>query len=159
MPTQLPVVANDRWQALDFDVSTAPQTDRLLYTAHLASPFDAAAAQCGLLVDEWHEVVPATELVSGLAVHVERPRSQPPQAMLLAVPPVVRGTWQWSDLVATVLETLDAAKSRSVEPAQIDATGYAQILPATLIATTLYQVTIATNLGINNDVYARLEKA
>jgi len=66
---------------------------------------------------------------------------------------VLTGHWRWDDLVATLNETLDAAKTRGVEPAQVDASNYAQLLPATLMAVTLYQITIATNLAINNGVY------
>jgi hypothetical protein len=76
--------------------------------------------------------------------------------MLLAVPPALTGSWSWDDLVATLLETLQAAKSRAVEPAQIDASSYAQFLPTTLMAVTLYQITIATNLALNNRIYERI---
>ena len=152
-PVQLPYVAGDRWAALEFDTTAASPNNRLLYTAHHAVPFDATLPQCGLLVDDWPEVVPAKDVLSGVAFHFERPSSQPPQAMILAVPPVLRGRWNWDDLVATLDETLDAAKARAVEPAQIDTTPYAQMLPATLMAVTLYQITIATNLTLNNRIY------
>jgi hypothetical protein len=78
--------------------------------------------------------------------------------MLLAVPPVLTGNWRWDDLVATLNETLDGAKSRGVDPAQVDQSSYAQLLPATLMAVTLYQITIATNLAINNRIYDRIEE-
>jgi hypothetical protein len=73
--------------------------------------------------------------------------------MLLAVPPALTGRWRWDDVVATLHETLDGAKMRGVEPSQVDASSYAQFLPATLMAVTLYQITIATNLALNNNVY------
>jgi hypothetical protein len=155
-PLQLPRVADDRWMALEFDASTATG-DHLLYTAHFAVPFDRGTDQCGLLLDEWPELVPAADLVSGVTFNFDAPSSQPPQAMLLAVSPELTGSWSWDDLVATLVDTLDAARTRAVEPAQIDATAYAQFLPATLMAVTLYQITIATNLLINNDVYAQIE--
>jgi hypothetical protein len=150
---QLPFVANDRWTALEFDPSVAGPNSRLVYTAHFAHPFDPTGDQCGLLLDEWPELVPGTEVVSGVAFNFDRPNSQPPQVMLLALPSVLKGTWGWDDLVATLIETLEGAKARGVEPAQIDASGYAQFLPATLMAVTLYQVTIATNLALNNHIY------
>ena len=151
-PVQLPRQPNDRWTALEFDTSTA-SGDRLLYTTHFATAFDRTADQCGLLLDEWPETVPGTDIVSGLTFHFDRPGSQPPQAMLLAVPPALTGSWQWDDLVATLNETLEAAKSRAVEPAQVDGSSYAQLLPATLMAVTLYMITIATNLAENNRIY------
>lgn len=152
-PVQLPFTAGDRWVALEFDPSAAGPNNRLLYTAHLAVPFDRTADQCGLLLDEWPEVVPDSDVVSGVTFHFDRPASQPPQAMLLATPSVLIGTWQWDDLVAALQETLDGSKSRGVEPGQIDGSAYAQFLPATLMAVTLYQIHIATNLAMNNRIY------
>jgi hypothetical protein len=149
-PLQLPYRAGDRWLALEFPPDYAFDDDRLLYTAHFASPFDKGAAQCGLLLDEWTEVIPAKEEVTGVSFNFDRPNCEPPQVMLLAVPPALTGSWRWDDLVAMLHETLDAAKKRAVEPAQVDRTSYAQFLPATLMAVTLYQITIATNLAFNN---------
>jgi hypothetical protein len=151
-PVQLPRRADDRWMALEFDTSVA-STDRLLYTGHFATSFDRTADQCGLLLDEWPELVPGTDAVSGVTFHFDRPSSQPPQVMLLAVPPVLTGSWRWDDLIATLNETLDGARARGVEPAQVDASSYAQLLPATLMAVTLYQITIATNLAQNIGIY------
>ncbi len=152
-PVQLPFTPNDRWLALEFDPTKTTANTRLLYTAHFATAFNRAAAQCGLMLDEWPEVVPGTDVVSGVTFHFDRPSSQPPQAMLLAVPAVVSGRWQWDDLITTLVETLEAAKARAVEPAQIDASSHAQFLPATLMAVTLYQITIGTNLAMNNRIY------
>jgi hypothetical protein len=150
---QLPFVSGDRWLGLEFDPASAGSANRLLYTAHFATPFDPSAVQCGLLLDEWPELVPATDVTSGVTFHFDRPSSQPPQVMLLAVPATLTGRWTWDGLVATITETLDAAKTRGVEPAHVDASSYAQFLPATLMAVTLYQIHIATNLGLNNRIY------
>jgi hypothetical protein len=152
-PLQLPFTANDRWTALEFDTATATSNNRLLYTAHFATAFNHSAQQSGLLLDEWPELVPAADMTSGVTFHFDRPSSQPPQVLLLAVPPALTGRWRWDDLVATLNETLDGAKMRGVEPSQVDASNYAQFLPATLMAVTLYQITIATNLALNNNVY------
>jgi hypothetical protein len=76
--------------------------------------------------------------------------------MLLAVPPVIRGRWQWDDLVAMLHEVLDGARERAVEPAHVDASAYSQLLPATMMATTLYWITIATNLAMNVGVYRQI---
>lgn len=156
VPVQLPYVSGDRWTALEFDTANASTNDRLLYTAHFAAPFQPAGDQCGLLIDEWPEVVPVTDMVSGLTFHFDRPNSQPPQTILLAVPPVLRGNWNWNDLVAMLNQTLDDAKKRGVEPAQIDASNEAQFLPATIMAVTLYQITIATNLALNMNIYDQI---
>ena len=47
--------------------------------------------QCGLVLDEWTESVPAKQATTGVAFHFNRPNATAPQALLLAVPPVVRG--------------------------------------------------------------------
>jgi len=152
-PVQLPFVANDRWTALEFNTANATSNSRLLYTAHFIKPFAPAGDQCGLLIDEWPELVPGPDVMSGVTFHFDRPNSQPPQTMLLAVPPVRRGSWSWDDLVAMLNDVYVDAQKRGVEPSQIDASSYAQFLPATLMAVTLYQITIATNLALNNRVY------
>jgi hypothetical protein len=163
-PIQLPYKVEDHWLALQFPYDPDPTTkkdpaknyqfdgDRLLYTAHYAVPFNRSQRQCGLLLDEWTEVIPSDNETTGITFHYDRPNSEPPQTMLLVTPPEFTGGWQWQDLVDTLNETLDMAKKRAVEPSQIDATPYARLLPSTIMATTLYQISIAANLSINNEL-------
>jgi hypothetical protein len=151
-PIQLPFQADDRWLALEFPPAAAPTSERLLYTAHYAAPFDKTAAHCGLLLDEWSEVIPARDATTGIAFHYDRPNSEAPQAMLLVTPTEFRGAWQWSDLVDALNETLNLAKRRAVEPAQVDQLAYARFLPATIMAVTVSQLTISANLALNNNV-------
>jgi hypothetical protein len=70
--------------------------------------------------------------------------------MLLVVPPARTGSWQVDDLVAAVTETFDLARTRLVEPAQLDGTGYAQLLPATVLSATRQPITISTDLAVAN---------
>jgi hypothetical protein len=149
---QLPFQANDRWLAMEFASGAAITEDRLLLTAHyMPGPLlDTTALYCGLLFDEWTEVIPADRETTGIAVNVDRPDSEPPQAMLLVVPPVRTGAWNVDDLVAAVNETFDLAKTRVVEPGHLDDTGYAQLLPATLISATQQPITISTDLATAN---------
>jgi hypothetical protein len=156
VPLQLPFEDGDRWLALEFGADAAPTQSRLLYTAHFAAPFDPSVAQCGILVDEWSEVVPARDVMTGLTFHFDRPGSHPPQTMILALPSALTGQWTWDDLMGSLTETFRAARARAVEPSQVDGSDYAQLLPATLMAVTLYQITIATNLAVNNAIYDRL---
>jgi hypothetical protein len=157
-PLQLPYEPSDSWLALEFPPAYQMETEKLLYTAHFARPFDKAALQAGILVDEWTDVIPGKDEVTGLAFHYDQPNTEPPQAMLLLVPPKLEGAWKWDDIVGGVRETFDMARKRAVEPAQIDNSPYAQFLPSTLMAVTLYPVTIATNLAISNNVYEDLAK-
>ncbi|MDZ4701898.1 MAG: hypothetical protein SH809_19460 [Rhodothermales bacterium] len=152
-PLQLPYRADDRWVALPFPDDYDFVGDRLLYTAHFSVDFDRNAAQCGLLVDEWTEVVPAKEETTGLTFHYDRPNSEPPQTILLALSPAFNGGWTWNDLVDSIRETMDEARLRAVEPAQVDESAYAAFLPAAIMASTRHPITIMLNLAMNNQLF------
>jgi hypothetical protein len=157
-PIQLPFKAGERWVAMPFPDTQAMDGERLLYTAHYTTPFDRTQRQCGLLVDEWTEVIPAREETTGVAFHYDRPNAEPPQVMLLVTPTSER-VWEWQDLVDALNETLDMAKKRAVEPVHVDDTPYARFLPATVMATTLYQISIGANLALNNNFQAVIAEA
>jgi hypothetical protein len=151
VPIQLPYRPNDHWLGMEFAVGAAITEDKLLFTAVYATdPPLPAVSRCGLVFDEWTEVVPADRETTGIAVNVDRPDSEPPQAMLLVTPPAKTGTWLFDDLVAAVNETFDLAKTRAVEPAHLDDTAYAQLLPATVMSATRQPITISTDLSIAN---------
>jgi hypothetical protein len=157
---QMPFAPDDRWLGLEFPSTLKLDHDRLLYTAHLATgTFDKTAAQCGLLLDEWTEIIPTAEVDTGLTFHHDRPNCEAPQSWLLVTPPEFRGAWQWSDLVEALNETLDFAKRRAIEPRQLDRTPYAPFLPATIMAAQVAQLTIAANLALNNQVAQFIAKA
>jgi hypothetical protein len=155
---QLPFIAGDRWLGLEFPPDQKLDQDRLLYTAHLASPFDKTVRQCGMLLDEWTETIPAADVDTGITFHHDRPNTEPPQVMLLVTPPEFLGSWRWDDLVDALHETLDFAKRRAVEPLHIDRTAYAPFLPATIMASQASQLTIAANLALNNRVAEALRQ-
>ncbi|MFJ9460721.1 hypothetical protein ACIRST_37325 [Kitasatospora sp. NPDC101447] len=151
VPIQLPYRPDDHWLAMEFKPGTAITEDKVLFTAHYASdPLIPPPTQVGLLLDEWTEVIPAERETTGIALHYDGPDSEPPQAMLLVVPPVRTGTWNTDDLIAAIGETLDLAKSRGVEPEHLDGTAYAQLLPATVMSATRQPITISTDLAIAN---------
>ncbi|WP_433936892.1 hypothetical protein AB3662_19735 [Sorangium cellulosum] len=156
VPLQLPYRSDDRWLGLEAPDSVAIDGDRLLYTAHYAAPFEKGAPQCGLLLDEWTEVIPTREETVGLTFHYDRPSCEAPQCLLLVAPPELTGAWRFDDLAAAVRETFDLAKKRAVEPTHIDATAYAQFAPATVMAAALHPITIATTIAVNNGVLAAL---
>jgi hypothetical protein len=158
LPMQLPFTPGERWFALEFPPGQALDKDHLLYTAHFASPFNKAVRQCGLLLDEWSELIPGSSADTGITFHFDRPNCEAPQSMLLVTPTDFRGAWQWNDLVDALNETLDFAKRRAIEPKHIDATPYAPFLPATITATQVFQLTIAANLALNNKVAALVRR-
>jgi hypothetical protein len=150
VPLQLPHVAGASWLALRFPEDEAIACEHLLYTAHLAVAPQQGERVCGLLLDEWTEVLPGDEAVTGIALHHDRPNAEAPQALLLVTPAAWDGTWHAEDLVGALDETLDLAKARAVEPVHVDATPYARFLPATVMAATLRGMTIGAVLAANN---------
>lgn len=152
-PIQLPYHETDRWLAMPYPADYDMDGDRLLYTAHYAVPFNPNANQCGLLLDEWTEVIPTPEETTGITFNYDRPNAEPPQTLLLVTSPHLEGAWQWNDLVDAIRETLEEARLRAVEPTQVDDTPYARFLPATISAVTLHPITIMLNLALNNTVY------
>ncbi|MFB7288716.1 hypothetical protein [Actinacidiphila glaucinigra] len=151
-PSQFPHVS-EPWLALDWPPGTTLTADRLLYTAHYPAAFDKRAAQAGLLLDEWVEVVPGDTATTGIVFHHDSPNSEPPQAMLLVVPPDATAGWHWDDLVAALNDTLDLARQRALEPADIAQTAYATFLPATVSEATVRGLGISANLAVNNGLY------
>ena len=142
-PFQLPYREDDTWVALAYPESYVIDRDRLLYTAYREG-FDPDEPQCGLLVDEWTEVVPATAETTGMVFHYDQPNCEPPQTLLLAMPSEFTGTWAWPDLVRCLHEALDLARLRAVEPDVIERSplGYGRLLPMTVATVTRMPVTM-----------------
>lgn len=163
-PLQFPFKENDRWLALKFVMDQNEEGydadiekpfedlrgDALLYTVHLAKPYDKTDFICGIVIDEWTEVIPSKEETTGITFHYDQPNSEPPQTMLLVVPPFINGKWEWNDIVDALEETWEMARKRAVEPSMVDSSKLGQFLPATMMAITSHWITIATNLAINN---------
>jgi hypothetical protein len=129
-PLQLPVRSGDAWIATPYgDKLASGEVVSIVLTVPIPT---IAAPLCGLLIDEWTEVVPVEQETTGIAFHFNRPNAMPPQVMLLAISPQITGAWQWDDLMATLAETLERARSRAVEPEHLAKTEYFQLLPANL---------------------------
>ena len=159
LPIQLPPEPMAPWVAMQFPSTYKLDSDRLLFTAQYSAPFDKTAHQCGLLLDEWTEALPAATRDTGITFNFRRPDNEPPQAILLLTPATATGTWQWDDITGALLETLDLAKKRAVEPTQLDDTPYAPLLPATTMAVTLYAISIGTSLAAANNALSKLDAA
>lgn len=157
-PVQFPYSANAPWMALEFppEAKDTLAQELLLYTAHYSQELDTLLPQCGLLLDEWTEVIPAETETTGLAFQFDKPNAEPPQSILLATPPQFTGAWSWADLVQTLHDTLDMARLRAVEPQQLDQSPLSVFLPATILATTWRPVTIAADLSVVNNNASRI---
>jgi hypothetical protein len=72
----------------------------------------------GLMVDQWDEIVPSSEVTTGVSFHYDAPDAQAPSALLLAVPAQVRKGLAWTpeQLRDIVRDTADLARIRLVDP-------------------------------------------
>ncbi|HKS29813.1 MAG TPA: hypothetical protein VJS44_18465 [Pyrinomonadaceae bacterium] len=159
-PIQLPHRPDAGWIGVHFKVQEKRE-DMLSIVMH-QPPVDLTSLQCGLLIDEWTEVIPAENETTAIAFHYNRPNAMPPQSILLAVTPELKGNWTWNDLMDILNETLDRAKRRAVEPEMIDGSvqadgnlpqsNYFQVLPAILHDFTTYNL---SSMFVLNSTKAR----
>jgi hypothetical protein len=130
VPAQLPHVDGDPWLGAELPAGYRPASDRLSLVVFGRDALNTQGGpSTGILVDQWSEVIPASEETTGVAIHYDQPDSMPPQCLLLAVPPERRGAWSWDELVMTLHETLELAKNRAVELEHLHHDLYGQILP------------------------------
>ena len=160
LPIQLPYRDNDSWLAVEFPAAdplhpNQPfniEHDTLSVTIHGDAAFIPAGAQCGLLIDDWTEVIPTRNETTGITFNYDQPNVAPPQALLLAVTPVEKGHWTWDDLVGILNDTLLRAKLRAVEPQLLDTLDKVEVgvlLPAILADFSQYDLGVALDYRIN----------
>ncbi len=168
LPVQLPYLEPYCWFALEFGDEDNErkkalndifqENDHLLYTAYYQKEFTATEQQCGLLIDEWTEIIPTEEETTGIAFHYDRPNSEPPQTMLLVTSPQLRENWKWNDLIDAIRETFYEAKLRAIEPDLFDETGFESFLPATISTVTKYPINIMMNYASVNPTMTTIMK-
>jgi hypothetical protein len=127
------------------DNAAALTEPRHVSLVHLPTGGSLPQPAAGLLVDAWAEPVPNPQETAGIAFHLERPASQPPQACLVAVPPDRAAPWSTASLEAVLTETLDAVRMRVVPAESLQAT--MQLLPALQFAFNPAGETISTNFS------------
>ena len=74
-------------------------SDLLLYTALTDATSASPQYTCGVLIDEWTEVIPLEKETTGLTFHYDRPNAEAPQTMLFITPTKITGHWAWEDIV------------------------------------------------------------
>ena len=141
---QLPHGAASRWAALPFAEGDAPPRGLVSLVLHRVAAPDPAERWVGLLVDEFTETIPDASAATGVAFHVETPGVEAPQAVLIAVPPRDRPTWDLESLASTLEETLEAAKLRAVDGELLGMLG--QLAPVVYVSTNTSDDTISTDL-------------
>ncbi|MEM9917753.1 MAG: hypothetical protein AAF990_06635 [Bacteroidota bacterium] len=129
-PVQFPYTNGDYWLGLEYPKEYQPEGEYLsLALFNHGQLTSNTSLKVGVIIDEWNEIIPARKEVTGLAFHYDQPDAQAPQNLLLAVNPAASGNWKWDNLVFTLNETLDLAKSRAVEPDHLEESLFAQVLP------------------------------
>ena len=86
----------------------------------------------GVLIDEFVEVLPNSSGTTGISFQYDQPNSAPPQTILIAVPPDITERWTTRSLHQVLLETLDLARLRGVDPDALGEVGH--YLPALYFA-------------------------
>ena len=125
----------DYWLGLEYPPDYEPESDKLsmvILNKEQLGSLEHGVKSCGLLIDEWIEIIPQKEETTGITFNYDQPDAEPPQSLLLAVPPEETGKWEWDDLVYTILDTMDLYKTRLIEPEQIDKSIFTQVLPGVL---------------------------
>jgi hypothetical protein len=126
---QLPDVAGEPWVAVDAPTAPGGRLDVVAVTDAAAAI--AAGPVCGLIFDGWTEPVPGRRATTGVALHFDRPGAQPPQAVLLGLPPE-SGGWTVEHIEWLLLETLELAAMRAVGPETLARLGHT--LPAVFLS-------------------------
>jgi hypothetical protein len=129
---QLPYGENDRWVGLTLKPGQRLPGGKLSIAVQSAAPVDVRRPLAGLLIDEWVEVVPNATEITGIALQYDQPNAAPPQTILIAVPPEIDRPWTVWSLQQVLLETLDLARIRAVDPDALDEVGH--YLPALYFA-------------------------
>lgn len=127
--------ASDHWLGIEFPEGYQPVEDKLsLVLMNAETALDAAEGSntCGLLIDEWVEIIPNNAEKTGITFNYDQPDAKAPNSLLLAVTPKQTGKWSWDDLAETLHDTLELAKNRAVEPEHLEDSVFGQILPALL---------------------------
>jgi hypothetical protein len=127
---QLPPVAGEKWLALPFGANV-PEAELSIASAS-SGVVDFGRPLAGLFCDAWPEAVPSREETTGMTFHYDAPGARPPQAILIAVPPLPPappfGTpapppsitpWSVDSLLETVIEARRLAPIRGVSPVDL----------------------------------------
>jgi hypothetical protein len=157
-PVQLPYRKKDSWLAVEFPAKNEDDSpfdithDTLCVTVHGEGNVFTANKQGGLLIDDWTEMIPVKDEITGISFNYDQPNATPPQTLLLAVPAIEKGNWDWDGLVGILNDTLLRAKLRAVEPDllnKLDKPEASVLLPALLANFSTFDLDIALDYRTN----------
>ncbi|HRF66820.1 MAG TPA: hypothetical protein PK850_12745 [Ignavibacteria bacterium] len=146
----------DKWVGHQYPVEYKPSGNLLSIITDFPVNYRSENNQTGLMIDEWTELIPNTEELTGIAFNFNQPDSEPPQTILLAVAPQDNGVWSWEDLADSVLETFELAKIRTLTPDNIwgNQNGdLSQVLPA-LFSASSFNPKESTTVVLDSNTFA-----
>jgi hypothetical protein len=143
---QLPYVPGDRWVGLPLLAGQQLPAGKVSIAVQSAAPLDASKPLTGLLIDEWVETVPSATETTSLALQYDQPNAAPPQTILVAAPPDPDAPWTVWSLQQVLLETLDLARLRAVDPESLGEIGH--YLPAAYLAYNGEAATVSTDFTV-----------
>lgn len=130
-PVQYPELEN--WLGTDYSTPLSEDEEGNAYTSFNIINRDFAensSGMCGIVLDEWVEVLPVKEHTTAIAINTDQPDAVAPQSLLLAVPPHNKGdNWDHKELLDVVTGTIDMSKVRLLEPQHLNQSIYSQVLP------------------------------
>jgi hypothetical protein len=141
---QLPYRDADRWVGLPLAKGQALSPSRFSLVVQSGS-VDVAQPMAGVLIDEWVTVVPNATETTGVVFQYDQPDATPPQCILLAIPPDPDQSWTVHSLQQVVVEALDLARLRAVDPEALDEVGH--YLPGAYFAFNPTGDTISTDFS------------
>lgn len=141
-PAQTPYQEGDYWVGRSYPAEFGLDQDKLslvLINPEKLTSGSTTSYEVGIVLDEWVEIIPNEQETTGITFSYNQPDAKPPQNLLLAVTPAQTEHWNWDDLVYTLLESLELAKNRAVEPDHLEHTKLAQALPTIVAEAALSQ--------------------
>ncbi len=129
-PVQLPYSDQDYWLGVEYPSSYEPGGDKLSLILLQEQLLKTTGPKAGLLLDEWIEIIPGKEETTGVSFHYNQPNATAPQSVLLVNSPQTGNSWVWDDLINAVIDTVELAKNRAVEPDHLENSMLSHVLPA-----------------------------
>jgi hypothetical protein len=139
---QIPFKAGELWAALPLAGDDPPEgrVSLVLLSDGSAAPSSTVAWR-GVVLDGWVERIPSASEETGVAFNFDNPVAEAGQAVLIAAPPGANGAWTYDNVLATLSETFDLAKIRTVDRELLD---LGQLLPTSYLAQDHQNNTVST---------------
>lgn len=110
---QFPHVPDETWLGLPFDEPPEKGRAALLVLSY-ADELDPLSNWCGLVLDDWSEIIPNRSEETGFAFHYRGPHAEAPQAVLVATPSRNAPQWSFEELIASLEQAMQLYKVRAV---------------------------------------------